>query len=260
METAAHPSYTHSLLHTLLYRYYVLRDDSIENPPPIPPYFSTCFFNTIRLVKEETPMNVETMSTAQWYRLLLEQSITMEENEDNSRQYIKTRSENASPNTDWELSWHRARLKGLGSQATSFLWKLLHNLLPTEERLARILPNSSANCNFCPTPVRADLPHCLFECNRTMESGSWLLSLIRRHDPTVSASKLLRLEFSCSDSAEMPLVWITAQTLLYMWGVRTGGKIVSLATTRAELESKISLLRETRYSNQQVLMAEYINM
>ena len=260
METAAHPSYTHSLLHTLLYRYYVLQDDSIENPPPVPPYFPSSFFNTIRLAKEETPMNVETMSTSQWYRLLLEQSTTMEENEDNSRHYIKTRSEIASSNTDWELSWRRARLKGLGSQATSFLWKLLHNLLPTEERLARILPNSPADCKSCPTPALADLPHCLFECVRTKESGSWLLSLIRQHDPSVSASKLLKLDFTCSDSAEMPLVWITAQTLLYIWGVRKDGKIVSLATTRAKLESKISLLRETRYSNQQVLMAEYISM
>ena len=205
-------------------------------------------------------MNVATMSTSQWYRLLLEQSTTMEENEDNSRHYIKTRSEIASSNTDWELSWRRARLKGLGSHATSFLWKLLHNLLPTEERLARILPNSPADCKSCPTPALADLPHCLFECVRTKESGSWLLSLIRQHDPSISASKLLKLDFTCSDSAEMPLVWITAQTLLYIWGVRKDGKIVSLATTRAKLESKISLLRETRYSNQQVLMAEYISM
>ena len=100
METAAHPSYTHSLLHTLLYRYYILQDDSIENPPPIPPYFSASFFSTIRLAKEETPMNVKTMSTAQWYRLLLEQSITMKDTEDNSRHYIMITSETFSPNTE----------------------------------------------------------------------------------------------------------------------------------------------------------------
>ena len=125
----------------------------------------------------------------------------------------------------------------------SFLWKLLHNLLPSVDRLSRILPNSDAHCKFCPLPVIADLTHCLFLCNSTREVGSWLLSCIRHHDQSVTAPKLLKLGFMCEDSAEMPLVWIVAQSLLYMWGVRATGKIVSLANTRAVLERRISLLR-----------------
>ena len=260
METAANPSFTHNLLHTILYRYYVLQDDSIDNPPPIPPYYSIYFFNTIKHVRDRTPMNVERMSTAQWYRLLLEMNITMELKDDETMEYIKSRAEVNSPENNWDESWRRARIQGLGSQAFSFLWKLLHNLLPSEDRLARILPNTHPHCKICPVQVTADLLHCLFQCSSTRETGNWLLSIIRHHDQSVTASKLLKLSFTCSDSAEMPLVWITAQTLLYMWGVRATGKIVSLANTRAVLESKISLLRETRYSNEQTLMSEYISM
>ena len=205
-------------------------------------------------------MNVERMSTAQWYRLLLEMNITMEQKDDETLEYIKSRAEVNSPENNWDESWRRARIRGLGSQAFSFLWKLLHNLLPSEDRLARILPNTHPHCKICPVQVKADLLHCLFQCRSTRETGNWLLSIIRHHDQSVTASKLLKLSFSCSDSAEMPLVWITAQTLLYMWGVRAAGKIVSLANTRAVLESKISLLRETRYSNEQTLMTEYISM
>ena len=205
-------------------------------------------------------MNVERMSTAQWYRLLLEMNVTMEEKDDNTMEYIKSRTEINSPENNWDESWRRARIRGLGSQAFSFLWKLLHNLLPTEDRLARILPNASHNCKICPMQVPADLLHCLFQCRSTGETGDWLLSIVRHHDQSVTASKLLKLNFTCAASAEMPLVWITAQTLLYMWGVRASGKIVSLANTRAVLESKISLLRETRYSNEQALMTEYVSM
>ena len=150
-----------------------MQDDSISisSPPPLPPYFSITFFNSIRWVKENTPLNVATMTTAQWYRVLLEQEVTMVEAENNTMEYIRSRTELASPGTDWELTWRRARLKGLGSEATSFLWKPLHRILPTEERVARILPNSSEHCRQCQTPSTANLEHCFFNCESTRHIG-----------------------------------------------------------------------------------------
>ena len=56
----------------------------------------------------------------------------------------------------------------------------------------------------------------------------------------------------------MSIVWITAQTLPYMWGVRASGKTVSLILTRATLESKISILRETRYIDEHTIIKELI--
>ena len=69
LETAAHPFFLHNQYHTILYRVYVLEDDTITRPPPPPPYYSTTFFNSIRWVKDNTPLNIATMTTAQWYRL-----------------------------------------------------------------------------------------------------------------------------------------------------------------------------------------------
>ena len=178
----------------------------------------------------------------------------------NQMDYIKCRAELASPTTDWVTSWRRARSTGLGSEATSFLWKMLHCLLPTEARLSRILPNTSGNCKLCPTPVIADLSHCMFSCVSTREVGNWLLTLTRQHDSSLTPEKLLRLEFSSEQAAEMPIIWIVAQTLLYLWGVRSSGKTVSLITTRATLESKISLLRETRFVNEHTIIQELIEV
>ena len=258
METAANPSFNQNFYHSVLYRVYVLNDDSISNPPLLPPYYPASFFSLIKQVKDETPLNVTTMSLADWYRLLVEQEITMVEPNDGPREFIKCRAETASPDTDWGVSWRRARIKGLGSEATSFLWKLLHRLLPSEDRLARILPNSSLNCKLCPSPTKADLNHCFFLCVSTKEVGTILLNMFKQHDTSVTAEKLLRLEFECEDANEMPLVWIFAQTALYSWGVRASGKIVDKMMTRAILESKISLLRETRYSNEHLLSKNLI--
>ena len=46
-----------------------------------------------------------------------------------------------------------------------------------------------------------------------------MLFIVRKQDPSVTASKLLKLEIIAGETAEMPIIWITAQVLLYMWGV-----------------------------------------
>ena len=79
-----------------------------------------------------------------------------------------------------------------------------------------------------------------------------------KQDPSVSAAGLLKLEFQVEESREMPVVWLIAQTLLYMWGVRTNGNAVELSKTRSVLESKINLLRETRFFNEYQLISEII--
>jgi hypothetical protein len=258
LETSVNPSFLHNMYRTILFRVYVLQDDSISSPPPMPPYYSVSFFNSFRWVRDNTTLNVATMTTAQWYRVLLELEVTMVDTETNSMEYRKSRSELSSPSTDWELTWGRARLKGLGSEATSFLWKLLHHIFPTEERVARILPNSSEYCRQCPTPTQANLEHCFFNCVSTNNVGRSLLQAIRLHDPAVTPAGLLRLEFTAEEANEMPIVWVTAQTLLYMWGVRQNGRVVDLFTTRTVLETKINLLRETRFRNEHACIQEIV--
>ena len=62
MEMAAHPKFHHNLLHTIHYRVHVLGEVLLEDPPPLPPYYSASFFSTIRQVKETTPLNVTAMT------------------------------------------------------------------------------------------------------------------------------------------------------------------------------------------------------
>ena len=91
-----------------------------------------------------------------------------------------------------------------------------------------------------------------------MEVGTLLLSMVRLHDPAVTPHKLLRLEFNCDGEDEMPLVWVLSHTLLFMWSTRLGGKIVNQILTRAVLESKISILRETRYNNEHEIIKDLV--
>jgi hypothetical protein len=67
----------------------------------------------------------------------------MEESDRGLRQQILCRVERASLGTDWENSWRLVRLPGLGPGNTSFLFKLMHEILPTQECVARTKPKAS---------------------------------------------------------------------------------------------------------------------
>ena len=76
LETASNPKYNHSLYHEALLKYHVLEDRSICDPG-IPPYYSENFFETIKLMKDQGTLNITTMSSKDWYRVMLEEKLTM---------------------------------------------------------------------------------------------------------------------------------------------------------------------------------------
>ena len=87
LETAINPTFRQSLFHNILFRYHVLGDSSVPDPG-YPPFYSEDFFSKIRRVHQDSPLNVATMTEKQWYRLLLEDYLIMED-KNNVREYRK---------------------------------------------------------------------------------------------------------------------------------------------------------------------------
>ena len=101
LQTAASSRFQQSLYHNSLYRYYCLGDESVVKPD-LPPYYNQSFFETIKKVKEKTPMNPVNMTLNQWYNFLLEEEVTMEVVDDEGRQQPKKcRVELLTPSNDW---------------------------------------------------------------------------------------------------------------------------------------------------------------
>ena len=164
LETAINPKFLKSLYHNSLFRYHVLPQKDIYDPG-FPPYNSPEFFLTIRKVHESSPLNVATMTSSQWYTLLLEDNVTMTTPDKTSpRVYSPCRTELTSPDNDWNRTWRMARLKGLGPITTTFLWQLLHKLILTQERLNKISKNKnpSSNCQLCQQGEVDNLNHTFF--------------------------------------------------------------------------------------------------
>jgi hypothetical protein len=58
----------------------------------------------------------------------------------------------------------------------------------------------------------------------------------------------IRLEFDTEEEMELPMVWILATVFQAIWKLRVDKSRVQLYDVRAQLEARINLMRETRYS------------
>ena len=202
----------------------------------------------IRKVHLDSPLNIFKMTEKEWYTLLLEENCTMEMVGDRE-EFIKCRVERVSPGTDWENSWRLARLPGLGPDNTSFLFSLLHQILPTKERVARTKPNASSTCKAqgCQENTEENLYHALILCQANDGVGHKLLECIRSVHPGLQAEAALRLEWKVDEDVELPVVWLTACTLRTIWNLRQSNTKVRKYLVRSQLEAEINLLRETRF-------------
>ena len=211
LEMACIHGFQHSQYHKMLFQFHVLEDRSLPNPG-LPPFYSDKFFATIRKVHKESPLNVTKMTERQWYRLLLEDYVTMEEMEDHRRRFIPCRVEEASPENDWEVSWKRATLRGLGPESVSFLLKVLHQLLTTQERLSRVNPNTNPKCKAvgCPKIQNEDIVHALVQCPGNMGVGFEIMNRIRHFVPNMTDDMAVRLQFESDECLELPIVWVLA--------------------------------------------------
>ena len=162
----------------------------------------------------------------------------MREDEHGNRQLKPLRTELASPQNQWDRVWPLARQYMLGPNICSFLFKLLHQILPTAERVARILPNQSPTCGRCQVETPETLYHSFFDCPANQGVSTVLLNGLKKFDPNLTPSKILTLNFS--------MIWITASFLCELFQLRVDKKRVELIKIRSELEASCRLLRESR--------------
>ena len=133
-------------------------------------------------------------------------------------EYIPCKAELASPTTEWDLTWHLVRQKGLGPEHTSFLWKLVHLLLPIKERIHRLSPTTSPLCSLCSDNMVENLLHTFESCPYNSGAGPALVAVLRDHMPTINMENIMRLELSDIEvDMEYPIVWFTAAFLLAIW-------------------------------------------
>ena len=114
---------------------------------------------------------------------------------------------------------------------------MLHNLLPTQERLYRMsLKNApTPNCTQCDNAEPDQLHHALLICPQNREVTDWLLQKLRIHFPTLRPQQIVLLDFgNIQESLELPILWLVSQVLGNIWKSRKENNVI---------------IRKTRFKN-----------
>ena len=203
------------------------------------------------MVEEEGILRLSSMGSGMWYKVLLESNVTKEVDENGFTFTVTTKPEKMNPDLPWSTIWSRSFLPGLDSEVTSFLFKMLNDLLTTQVRFHRVLTTvTSSNCTLCDREVQGDLLHTLIYCSYNLGSGDWLLRCLTTLLPQLQPKQPLTLNFNTDLQADhnMAVTWFTANVLHEILGARVKKKRPEVYLIRATLEAKIMLLRKSRYS------------
>ena len=187
------------------------------------------------------------MTTKEWYKWFLEKNVTMREVDQERRlKLIPCKVEERMPEVSWGESYRISRLKGLSPLNKSFLFKLIHTILPSKERLHHLNQNVSPQC-MCDNGAEESYLHLFFQCELNKDAGQAMLRCVSAYDRTITEEKALRLELQADDPFLVAMVNILATGLELIWENRKLKKATSFFLMRAELEAAISIRRRSRF-------------
>ena len=263
LETAAHPIFRHNMFHEIMFRYHVLEEHDLPDPG-LTPYYDEQFFGTLRHYHANSPLKISTMTIKQWYMVLMEDRLLMTPATDNNPQgLLPVRAETMSPNNDWPTTWRLIRLKGLNSELSAFLFKLIHCLLPTQDRVARLGAAEGQQpgmCLFCNLEIE-DALHAFFSCPHSNVAGLALLGWVQGLVPDLSPEDALHLQLGgdMAHEEELAAVYMLATGWKFIWEARVSKKQIVLHQMRSELEANIAILRKSKFREAAMMMQGLLN-
>ena len=141
---------------------------------------------------------------------------------------LPIRVETLTPEYDWPEIWRIARIKGLVSHFTSFLFKLLHGLNPIQDRVHRLgvaAGDQPGLCQLCHVDVEDPL-HAHFSCHLSLVLGLGLLGYAQKTVPNFSPEAAIKLDLGgeLPDKQELITVGLLATCWHYIWEARTKKK------------------------------------
>jgi hypothetical protein len=252
METAANPDFKHSLYHEALFKHHILEVN--EGPKlRLPPYYPQDIIEEIKSAKNKY-LPISTMSSQSWYVFLANKYVLEEVppggDATQEKNKVKCKAEIVAPELDWDSIWHRARMKGITNENRSFLWRMFHNILPTQARLFVTARNvDNPNCVLCNANEPDDiLSHSFINCEQSREAMEWLHNIVLTMDPLATLDKIVTLQFEPLNCDHMlDCIWITSLILEYIWMQRKRKAVIDLRDLVAVARAKCKMFCKSSF-------------
>ena len=251
LETAVNTKFICKNYHNALYRFHIEDETSITDPG-ITPYFNLKFFTLIKEIKSESSADIRSLSSAELYDILLKKLVTEETNEDGMRVSKITRIEKLAPEMKPARTGMIMSLKGLKGEQTSFLMKMMFNILPTRTRLHKLNLTDSPACDLCNTGASGDLTHSLTECSFNGAVNDWTLGVLIDLDPSLvnadlCGTNLITFNLPLERDSMFPVVWFLVNIFKHIWASRCSRKQLTVSTTKENIEAEIWILKNTHF-------------
>ena len=171
-------------------------------------------------------------------------------------QLLQSRTEEKYKDVCWSRSHRVSRQQGLSPEYTSFLFRLKNDLLVTRERLFRVKKSPDPLCVHC----RTEEGHThILTCEYNSQVTVPLKSLIHQYMPDISLESIVCMDWEIEGTAaELPLLWVTALCLSYVWDKRKLGRPVSVTECNAELIGQWNVARKTKHENAATVFEQMI--
>ena len=205
------------------------------------------------------------MSSADWYKTLLEKHHTTEENDTGDIIPRMMKVERARPDVDWTRTWGMLNTKGLRGDQTSFLMKILYNILPTKGRLSRILRNESPVCSLCSHDIVEDTCHAFLQCEYNTVVNDWLVAVLIDIDPEIhinselTGSNIIALNLEVDPNKKLAVLSFLATAFQIIWNTRQLRKEMSIFRIRSLIEAEVSVLSRTKYQRSAQIIESALN-
>ena len=122
------------------------------------------------------------------------------------------------------------RLRGIDGEAAIIMFKALHNLLPTRDRVDRLSKRQGplkGICIHCPG-VKDDLYHALTQCRRSKPGADLMLQIIRNIHQNAIMFEVIFLQCDTGGLWDLPISWITFNCVHMIWNKRQSGGMSSV--------------------------------
>ena len=181
-----------------------------------------------------------------WYTYILERDVIERDIDDEGRrELIPCKVEERDPSAPWMESYRLSRLKGVSPTTKSFNFKLVHTLLPSNERVNHLNPNTSSLCRLNCGETENYL-HLFIQCNHNKDAADALLQCVQSYDRELTATKSLSFIIKSDGCFETALVSLLSTGLELIWNRRLQKKNTDQVLMRSELEWAAILRRKSR--------------
>ena len=247
-EQAADPMFRHSLYLETLFRQEVLGEYCGGAKVPLPPYYGPAFFGILRKYRHNGPKMLELMTIKDWTQILTRDNITHLTLDPIEEPILRPLAIESSHNdVNWAVALDRARTPGLPSDLASMLFKVMHNILPTQERQARFEKGlSQGSCDHCITGPNDDIVHSFTACSLNKHNFEFVNNLINFLSPGTEKKQTLFLNFRpLLRPYELAACTCIAEGLRFMWYNRVRSRSESNILLKASITARANILNLT---------------